>query len=108
MPYEAREFELADVRYKALINLFLLATKLQDIATANTVLDQIGRLRTTIGVHPGKEPMSIAYQSTVQGSPLRKLLLEMWFYKTDFACRKRLQESDFPTEFLQDMVSLYE
>lgn len=105
--YDLRKIELADHHYKALISLYLLADKLQDIVTANKVMDKIDSFHTITEVHPGKEPISIAYQSTVEGSPLRKLLRDLWFYNTNVACRKRLQEGDFPKHFLLDMVSIY-
>jgi hypothetical protein len=105
--YTLREIELADIHYKALINVYLLADKLRDISTANNVLDKIKHFLVITDVHPGKEAISIAYQSTTEGNPLRRLLRDMWFYGTSFACRKRLQEGGFPKDFLYDMVEQY-
>lgn len=105
--YDMRKIELADLRYKSLISLYLLADKLQDMATVNTVMNKIQNLNTTIRVHPGRGAISIAYQSTMEGSALRKLLRDLWFYETGPACRKRLSEGGFPNDFLHDMVKQY-
>jgi hypothetical protein len=94
--YYTREYELADSHYERLVNLYLLADKLRDLSTANMVMDQIQQFCNATDVHPGKVPISAAYQSTGEGSPLRKILRDMWFY---YACPddpKRYQGSGFP------------
>jgi hypothetical protein len=105
--WKERRHEIADQTYNALIKLYLLADKLQDTTTANMVMDKIEQFYKYEFVHPGNLPVSTAYQSTVEGSPLRKLLRNMWLYDTDSISEKRFGESKFPSEFLHDVLKLY-
>jgi hypothetical protein len=98
---------LADIKYDSLINLYLLADKLQDLATTNMVMDTIQQFCQSAYVAPGKGPISTAYQSTVAGSPLRKLLRDMWSYSPGSDHEERFNESGFPNEFLRDIVKEY-
>ena len=100
----APEYELADLHHEAMIKLYVLADKLQDVVTANMVVDNIERFFNTTQVHPGKSPISAVYQSTVEGNPLRKLMRNVWFYDTRGACQFRLHESGFPNDFLHDFM----
>ncbi|KAM0710413.1 hypothetical protein Q7P35_002775 [Cladosporium inversicolor] len=102
-----QEYELADSHYSTLINLCLLADKVQDFSTANMVIDKIQQLCNSAIAHPGKQPISIAYQSTVEGSPLRHLLRDMWFYDASPDWSVRFEESGFPHEFLHDNFKSY-
>jgi hypothetical protein len=102
-----RRVELADIRYNTLIKLYLLADKLQDMATANMVMDKIEQFYKIAGVHPDKVPISTAYQSTVEGCPLRKWLHNIWFYDTNERSEKRFQENGFNNEFLHDVLKQY-
>lgn len=97
-----RKNELADEHYDKLIKLYLLADKLQDIATTNMVMDKIEQFYRTTQVHPGQSTVYTVYHSTERGSPLRKLLRNMWFYYTDKMTIWRAQEHGFPKEFLRD------
>jgi hypothetical protein len=108
--YDMREYELADSHYDALIKLYLLSDKLQDILTVNMAIDKIQQFTKVAGCYPGKSPVSTAYQSTVEGSPLRKLLRDIYFYDTTSDNRdhcNRYQESGFPNEFLHDILKEY-
>lgn len=105
--WKERRHELADQLYNTLIKLYLLADKLQDTTTANMVMDKIEQFYKYERVHPGDFPVSTAYQFTVEGSPLRKLLRDTWLYDTNFQSEKRFQESEFPSEFLHDVLKLY-
>jgi hypothetical protein len=71
------------------------------------VIDKIGQFYRTVAVHPRKAPIMTAYQSTVEGSPLRRLLRNMWLYETNARSEKRFQESEFPYEFLHDVLKRY-
>jgi hypothetical protein len=107
MEYEERKSELADSHYDRLITLYLLADKLQDFATANMVMDKVQQFCSITRTHPGKLPVRTAYQSTADGSPLRNLLRDMWFYDARPEDPVRFEESGFPLEFLHDIFTLY-
>lgn len=105
--YEMHKYELADLHYNSLIKLYLLADKLRDVTTANIVVDEIERFYRVTEAHPGERPITTAYNSTAKGSPLRKLLRNMWFYDTDCESEARFKENVFPNEFLHDVLKLY-
>ena len=105
--YWIRRYGLADLHYDALFKLYLLADKLRGFATANMIVDRIEQFRKTADVQPGKAPISFVYRSTVDGSPLRRLLRNMWFYDMDYGYNERLKVGGFPTEFLHDMLEHY-
>lgn len=105
--WHTRELELADSHYDTLIALYLLADKLQDLATANMVIDKIQEFCKAVHVLPGKAPICAAYKSTVHGSPLRKLLRDLWFYDTGVFHPKQVEESGLPNEFLHDTFKEY-
>ena len=105
--WRERRHELADQFYNTLINLYLLADKLQDTTTANMVMDKIEQFYDYERVHPGSLPVLTAYQSTVEGSPLRRLLRDIWLYDTNRNSINRFQENEFPNEFLHDVLQLY-
>jgi hypothetical protein len=102
-----QEYHLANLHCDALINLYLLADKLQDLATANMVIDQMNDFYANTDVHPGKGPISTVYRSTTDGSPLRNLLHDLWYRDADDDCEKLLQESCFPKDFLHVLVKMY-
>lgn len=50
------------------------------------------------------DPTSLAYDSTVEGAPLRKLVRDYWMYESSNVERQALRASDFPVECLQDIA----
>jgi len=105
--YHVRKSELVDSHCDSLIKLYLLTDKLQDTATANMVMDNLQQFCKAVDAQPGKSPITTAYQSTLEGSPLRRLLRDMWFYNAYPDYKERFQEPGFPTEFLHDMFKEY-
>jgi hypothetical protein len=90
--------------FSKLINLYLLCEELLDFKAANMVIDQIIRFSFCAGVIPLLAPTSLAYNSTVQGSLLRKLLRDYWMYESGNIDRETLLAEDFPVECLQDIA----
>ena len=105
--WKERRHELADQLYNTLTKLYLLADKLQDTTTANVVMDKMEQFYKYQCVHPGNLPVSTAYQFTVEESPLRKLLRDIWLYDTNLVSIKQFQQNEFPSEFLHDVLELY-
>jgi hypothetical protein len=99
-----------DLIFEKLIGLYLLAERLVDLRTANTVIDEIIRARDVLRCIPTQGPITLAYASTEKGDPLRKLLRDFWTNdsttvrthpRTD---RERLRDAGFPLECLQDIA----
>lgn len=104
---EAARSELSDTGCEALIRLYLLADKLQDLITANAIVDELISLVAKTNEIPKQAPTSLAYDSTASSSPLRKLLRDYWVYqspKPGSVALEYLKGDGFPKEFLQDVV----
>lgn len=71
---EAGLVRSSDAGYEALIRLYLLADKLQDLATANMVMDELIRFVSETDEVPKHLAVSLAYGSTTNTSILRALL----------------------------------
>lgn len=103
---QERRYQLADPRYEALIRLYVLADKLQDVMTVNMVINAVWRLYKLSKVHPGPGPMSLLYESVVEQDLLRKLLFDLWVGKMDTHYgHKRLKSGDYPYAFLQEVAA---
>jgi hypothetical protein len=111
------QVELSDRAYEELITLYLLADRLQDCETANRVIDAIGDLRElleefaddefagdTTAINPGSGPVALAYNSTIDGNLLRKLLREFWSTASPAAKLGVLEDSGFPAEFYKEIA----
>jgi hypothetical protein len=91
-----------------LAKLYVLAEKLQDIDTKNTVLEAMllaTRQTRSDGkcYYPGNGPICLIYAGTVPGSPMRKLLVDFYTYQAE---ANWLSESDetWPTEFTHELA----
>lgn len=94
---------LADSGFEALIKLYLLADKLQDLTTANMVMDELISFAAKTGEIPKHAPTSLVYNSTASSSPLRALLSDYWVYQIPTDGVGHLKANDFPKDFLQDV-----
>ena len=65
-----------------LAKVYLQADKLQDPKTANSVADEIIRFSQASGRNPSVQAINHVYESTVQGSPLRKLMRDFKVHMT--------------------------
>jgi hypothetical protein len=101
--------ELVDGYYfGALIALYLLADKLQDIITMNLVVDEILRVSGELLKLPCEFELTMVYESTVAGNPLRKLCRDYYVYEAPPASLETIHEGAFPLQFLQDVVLEFE
>ena len=97
---------VADLVFEKLIRLYLLAERLIDFKTANMVVAEIVRASRLLGCIPTQSPTSLAYASTVEGSPLRRLLRDYWLYESasTHTDHERVRAASFPLECLQDIA----
>lgn len=102
---EAARSELSDVGCEAFVKLYLLADKLQDLTTANMVIDELVRFVAKTTEVPKQALTSLAYDSTVSSSPLRALLRDYWVYHMPTDGADHLKANDFPKDFLQDVAT---
>jgi hypothetical protein len=96
----------ADLVFKKLVGLYLLAVRLVDFKTANMVTDEIIRASDALACIPTQGPVSLAYASTGTGSPLRRLLRDFWIYQSASTQTdsEHLRTAGFPAECVQDIA----
>lgn len=101
----AMKIRLSDEGCEALIKLYLLADKLQDLITANMIVDELIQFVTHTREIPKHMATSLAYESTARGSPLRMLLRGYWVYRPPISGIEYIETHDFPKDFLQDVAT---
>jgi len=72
-----------DAHFTTLARIHILADKLGDPTTANLVIDEFvncASYETTY--NPSDKVVNLIYRSTVHGSPLRRLMRDIWVYQT--------------------------
>lgn len=92
----------------ALIVLYLLADKLNDVPTTNLVMDEIIMLSEEVLDLPCSDSVTLAYNSTAAGSPLRKLCRDYYVNEAERVDLERIHQGRFPFQFLQDVVLEFE
>jgi hypothetical protein len=94
-----------DAGYEAMIRLYLLADKLQDLVTANMIMDELILFSSGAGGNPKHLAVSLAYSSTTNTSPLRKLLRDYWVHNVPNDGPELITDNDYPKEFLRDVAA---
>ncbi|PVI07048.1 hypothetical protein DM02DRAFT_609425 [Periconia macrospinosa] len=91
--------------YHTLAYAYVLGERLLDVRFKNTIMDTyvlFARGGTGPRYYPSNEEIRIIYDGTVEGSPIRKFLVDIWY------CRGKLEwiekDSDLPQEFLAAVV----
>jgi len=92
----------------ALIVLYLLADKLNDVPTTNLVMDEIIVLSEEVLDLPCSDSVTLAYDSTVAGSPLRKLCRDYYVNQAKRVRLEKIHQGRFPFQSLQDVVLEFE
>ncbi|KAF2657784.1 hypothetical protein K491DRAFT_578276, partial [Lophiostoma macrostomum CBS 122681] len=92
-----------------LCHLYMLAEKLDDVQTKNTVVEAILSYCTkpqTDGniYYMGGEPVSVIYSGTPENSPARRLMTDLYAYRGDQGCMKHCPKDGWPPEFLYDLT----
>lgn len=88
-----------------LYKLYLIADKLQDLATTNIVIDEIIRYRNSTVRIPSNQAVRLAYEATAHGNPIRRLSRDSYVYAaTDLSASISLHASNLPADFCRDMA----
>lgn len=90
----------SDDGFMRLISAYILADKLGDPESMNLVIDRLAQYSLAVRRIPNIDAVTCAYESTVKGSPLRLILVDLYHVGFD---RERTRERDIegmPNEFL--------
>jgi hypothetical protein len=92
-------------RFDSLIALWVLADKLGDLEAANLTIDTIVSYSDEVNLIPGAKNVSLVYRTTVNSSPLRTLMRDLYIHD---ACEDlRDDMSEFGLEFYRDVACKY-
>lgn len=98
-PDSVKHFEQ---RMDALVKTYLLADKLQDLQTANLVIDEIVYSCDAAGFNVSARMARLVYESTVHPNPMRKLLRDTLVHETYSGQYMFLHDSVYPIELARD------
>lgn len=93
---------VADALFESRVKLYLLADEMQDRITTNLASDDIIRLAGALALYPSASAITLAYASTLDGSNLRKLLVDLTLHDNP-----DLPKGEYPSGFFQDLVEEY-
>ncbi|KAM0699252.1 hypothetical protein Q7P36_001299 [Cladosporium allicinum] len=86
-----------------LAKIWVQADSLQDLVTANSIIDELTRFSYSKGYNPDDEVINLVYQSTVHGSSLRKLMRDFYLYSTRSSNYLIPHVANLPAEFYRDI-----
>jgi hypothetical protein len=92
-------------RYDYLIELYTLVDRLLDSTTADLVIDKLISSVHERLLLPGLEDIKLVYATTVEGSPLRRLMIDYCVYSE--AEHLTGPKDDYPHEYLQEVVEVF-
>ena len=102
-PEQAQQSDVdRNLRYKALIKLYILADRLLDPTTANMAIDEIRRFSESVKCNPSAQAITFVFDSTKEGDGLRKLLADFIIYTGAY-----LPEGDVPEGFFKFVLERY-
>lgn len=93
-----------DGDFGGLFALYLLADKLDDIITANLVIDGIMRMSEELRRVPKGVAITQAYGSTAAGNSLRKLCRDYYVHEATTEVLESMREDSFPFQYSQDVM----
>jgi hypothetical protein len=93
-----------EANYLFLAKVYLQADKLQDQTTANLLTDEIIRFAMKVRRNPSAQVINYVYESTVHGSPLRKLMRDSKVYCTYSNNYLRLHAVKYHEDFCRDIA----
>ena len=93
-----------DEHFHVLVNVYLLADRLQDIQTANAVIDEIVRFGRKEEENPNSPVIFLIYGATVHGNPLRKWARDMQAHETSSNRHLLLHVGDYPADYKRDVA----
>jgi hypothetical protein len=92
-------------RYDPLIELYTLAEHLLDFTTADLVIDKIISSVHEKLLLPGLQDIKLIYATTVEGSPLRRLMVDYCVFSETGGLSG--PKENYPHEYLGDLVEKY-
>jgi len=92
-------------RYDYLIELYTLADRLMDFTTADLVIDKIISSVHEMMLLPGLEDIKLVYDTTIEGSPLRRLFVDYCVFSE--AGRLSGPKHEYPHEYLEEVVEMF-
>lgn len=90
--------------FRVLVEIYLLADRLQDVQTTNLVIDEIVRFGSQEMENPDAPVISLIYDATVHGNPLRKWARDTQAYDTSSRRHLLLHVGDYPADFKRDVA----
>lgn len=84
--------------------LYLLADRLQDLKTANLVIDGTINFIYETGVNPSNSEVALAYESTVHGNPIRKMMRDKFVYESRSDCYMEAFAKEWNSDFTRDVM----
>lgn len=103
-PEKCREREQM---FDTLIGVYILADRHQDLAGANRVMDQIIRFSHETELLPHLEAINQAYEWSLEDSPLRKLLRDMFVHESSPGFLDAVVRKDVDPDFTADVAVEY-
>jgi hypothetical protein len=91
-----------------LIALYLLADQLNDVITANLVIDETMRASEEFRRLPHNSDLTLVYESTIAGNPLRKLCRDYYVYEARASLLEDFEEDVLPFQFVKDVLLEFE
>jgi hypothetical protein len=92
-------------RYDHLIQLYTLADRLLDFTTADLVIDKIVSSIHEKLLLPGLKDIQLVYDTTAEGSPLRRLMVDYCVYSE--AGHLSGPKDEYPHGYLQEVVEKF-
>ena len=93
-----------DNPFKGLIALYLLADKLNEIITTNLVADEIIRTSEALHMIPSTSCVTLAFNSTIEGNPLRRLCKDYYVHEAAVGVLENLKEGQLPFQFIKEVL----
>lgn len=92
-----------------LVKLYVLAEKLQDVDTKNIVLEatMLSYQKDKRGISdyvPKVQEVRIVYTGTTSGSPMRKLLVDLYTYRARLIPNLKV-DNHWPSDFVQELLT---
>lgn len=85
--------------FSGLVEIWVLAEKIEDLRTANEVVDEIQRRHGISGRFPGAQSVNVAFAETTTYSPLRRLLEDYFVLEAGPADYEALRAEGVTGEF---------
>jgi hypothetical protein len=93
----------------SLVGLYVLADKLDDLTTANLVIDRLVSLSDETDLLLSSPAVNLVYSSTTSGSPLRALIRDQFVYEAgiDYFDTEPNMKRIFHCDFFRDIAAEY-